>query len=136
MRVRHAARGAADRGAAAVEMALLLPLLLVLVFGIVDFGRALNQQITLTSAAREGARLAALSQPNVVPRTQTAAAPLTGVAVAVTACTAGSTLDATVVTTATFSFISPVGHLITLLGGSGFGGTLTMTGRAVERCQG
>ena len=47
-------------GAAAVEMALVLPLLLLLVFGIVDFGRALNLQITLTQAAREGVRPAAL----------------------------------------------------------------------------
>ena len=50
-------RGARDRGAAAVEFALLLPLLLLIVFGIIDFGRALNAQITLTQAAREGARL-------------------------------------------------------------------------------
>ena len=51
---------ARDRGSVAVEFALLLPLLLLLVFGIIDFGRALNAQITLTQAAREGARLAAL----------------------------------------------------------------------------
>src|SRR5215472_18044642 len=62
-----------DRGAAAVEFALLLPLLLLLVFGIIDFGRAINAQITLTQAAREGARLAALGQPNVVSGTQAAA---------------------------------------------------------------
>jgi Flp pilus assembly protein TadG len=117
-------------------MALVLPVLLVLVFGIIDFGRALNEQITLTSAAREGARLAALGQSDVVSRTQAAAAPLTGVAVGVTACTAGSTSDATVVTTHTFSFITPVGRLVTLLGGSGFSGTVTMTGKGVLRCQG
>src|ERR1039458_5924651 len=64
---------ARERGAAAVEFALLLPVLLLLVFGIVDFGRALNAQITLTQAAREGVRLAALGQPNVVSSTQAAA---------------------------------------------------------------
>ena len=55
-------RAAADRqsGAAAVELALVLPILLVLVFGIVDFGRAYNAQISLTQAAREGARVRAL----------------------------------------------------------------------------
>jgi Flp pilus assembly protein TadG len=133
---RRRSRPDRDRGAAAVEMALLLPVLLVLVFGIIDFGRALNEQITLTSAAREGARLAALGQSNVVSRTQGAAAPLTSVSVNVTACAAGSTGDATVVATHTFTFITPVGRLITLLGGSGFSGTRTMTGRAVLRCQG
>ena len=66
---RRPAKGhAPDRGAVAVEFALLLPLLLLIAFGIIDFGRALNAQITLTQAAREGARLAALNQPNVVSR--------------------------------------------------------------------
>ena len=88
---RRACGGAArERGAAAVEFALLLPVLLLLVFGIIDFGRALNAQITLTQAAREGARLAAVGQPNVVGRTQAAAAGLNPVAVTVTACPPGA----------------------------------------------
>ena len=45
-----------DRGAAAVEFALVLPLLLLLLGGIIDFGFALNTQISLTHAAREGVR--------------------------------------------------------------------------------
>ena len=32
------------------------PVLLLVIFGIIDFGRMLNAQITLTEAAREGAR--------------------------------------------------------------------------------
>ncbi|GAA2529940.1 TadE/TadG family type IV pilus assembly protein [Pilimelia columellifera] len=49
-----------DRGAAAVEMALVLPLLLLMLFGIIDFGRMFNAQIALTEAAREGARAESL----------------------------------------------------------------------------
>ena len=45
-----------DRGAAMVEFAIIAPLLLLLVFGIIEFGRAYNAQNTLTHAAREGAR--------------------------------------------------------------------------------
>lgn len=45
-----------ERGAAAVELALLLPILLVLVFGIIEFGRGYNAKLTLTHAAREAAR--------------------------------------------------------------------------------
>jgi Flp pilus assembly protein TadG len=52
MNRRPAASKPRDRGAAAVEFALLLPLLLLLVFGIIDFGRALNAEITITQAAR------------------------------------------------------------------------------------
>ena len=40
---------------------LLLPLMLLLVFGIVDFGRAINAQITLTQAARARGRAEAQS---------------------------------------------------------------------------
>jgi Flp pilus assembly protein TadG len=49
-----------ERGAAAVETAIVLPILLLLCFGIIDFGRALDAKIQLTQAAREGARVAAL----------------------------------------------------------------------------
>ena len=50
-----------QKGAAAVEFAIILPIMLVLVFGIVQFGFILNGIITITSAAREGARLAVVN---------------------------------------------------------------------------
>ena len=46
-----------ESGASAVEFALLLPLLMMIVFGIIEFGLALYQQAILTNASREGARL-------------------------------------------------------------------------------
>ena len=49
-------RERSERGAAAVEFALVMPLLLLLVFGIVEFGLIMNRQITVTHAAREGVR--------------------------------------------------------------------------------
>jgi Flp pilus assembly protein TadG len=48
-----------ERGAAIVEFALVLPLLMALVFGIVTSGSALNDKQSLTHAAREGARYGA-----------------------------------------------------------------------------
>lgn len=45
-----------ERGASAVEFALLLPLLMLILFGIIEFGLALYQQAVLTNASREGAR--------------------------------------------------------------------------------
>lgn len=46
------------RGQALVEMALVLPLLLLILFGTIEFGRVLNQYLVVTAAAREGARAA------------------------------------------------------------------------------
>lgn len=50
-----------ERGQALVEFALVIIPLMLLVLGIVEFGWLLNGQITVTSSAREGARLAAVS---------------------------------------------------------------------------
>lgn len=49
-----------ERGAAAVEFAILLPLLVIILFGIIAFGLAMIQKVTYVSAAREGARYAAV----------------------------------------------------------------------------
>jgi Flp pilus assembly protein TadG len=49
-----------ERGAALVEFALALPLLLVVIAGIVDFGFTFQRYEILTNAAREGARMASL----------------------------------------------------------------------------
>jgi Flp pilus assembly protein TadG len=48
-----------ERGAAAVEFALVVPLLLMLVFGIISYGYMLSFRQTLSQAASEGARAAA-----------------------------------------------------------------------------
>lgn len=127
-----------DRGATAVEVALLMPVLLVLVMGIVDFGRALHAQITLTQAAREGVRVAALKQPNPATRTQNAATGLSGVGVTVTACpaTASPGSDAEVKATYTFEFVTPVGGFAALFGGGGFGDPITLSAKGVMPCEG
>jgi Flp pilus assembly protein TadG len=49
-----------ERGAAAVEFALVLPILIVLALGVVEFSWAFQTQTTLAAAAREGARVLAL----------------------------------------------------------------------------
>ncbi|QKE41830.1 MAG: pilus assembly protein [Ferrovum myxofaciens] len=45
-----------ERGVAAVEFALIFPLMLLLMFGIIEFGTMMYDQIMVTNAAREGAR--------------------------------------------------------------------------------
>lgn len=49
-------RRRSEDGAAAVEFALIVPLLLLVMLTIIDFGWIFNQQLSLTAAAREGAR--------------------------------------------------------------------------------
>ena len=57
-----------QRGAAAVEFAFIVPLLLVLVLGIAEFGHAFQVQGTLSAAAREGVRVMALQNDPVAAR--------------------------------------------------------------------
>ncbi|HVX53552.1 TadE family protein [Nocardioides sp.] len=68
-----------DRGAAAVEFAIVVPLLCLLIFGIVAYGMMLSFRQNLSQAAAEGARAAAVApksppNPSYGPTAQAAAA--------------------------------------------------------------
>lgn len=52
--------GKRDQGAVAVEFVLVLPVLLIVLFGIIDLGRLMHARLQLAEAAREGTRAAAL----------------------------------------------------------------------------
>ncbi len=51
-------RSKITRGQSLVELALIIPLLLLIVFGAIDLARAYHAQVTITNASREGARYA------------------------------------------------------------------------------
>lgn len=53
-------RWSAREGAVATEFAILLPILCVILFGIIFFGIAIARMVSYVSAAREGARYAAV----------------------------------------------------------------------------
>lgn len=57
---RRTARRRTDRGAAAVEFALVLPILLLVVFGIIDYGLFFNDSINARQGVREAARQVAV----------------------------------------------------------------------------
>ncbi|MEA1903031.1 MAG: TadE/TadG family type IV pilus assembly protein [Actinomycetota bacterium] len=58
-------RKSPDKGASLVEFALLAPFLLLLLLGMIEFGYIFGQYNEVRHAAREGARYAAVSQPDL-----------------------------------------------------------------------
>jgi len=86
-RWRHVRGRAPDRGAAAVEFALVVPLLLLLVMGILDYGRFFFDSVSLRQGAREAARQAVV---------QVYGASCTGTVGAKIACSAKAASDVTI----------------------------------------
>lgn len=119
-----------DRGAAAVEFALVFPILVVILFGIVEFGSVYNAQLQLTSAAREGARTMAVTGDPAAARTAALNAtvglsPLTAANITVTPTSCTSTTDVLVRISYDKPFLTGM-----------FGATIALTGEASRRCFG
>jgi Flp pilus assembly protein TadG len=132
-RHRIARRLRGERGAAAVEFALVAPVLLLLLFGVVEYSQALSAQATLSSAAREAARTMALT--NDVGQAKAAAQAsdgtlnlaTTAITVSPSTCTGASTTQLVTVTIAyRQNFASG------LVGRAG----VNLTGTAAMRCGG
>jgi Flp pilus assembly protein TadG len=70
----QAKRGHRQRGQSMVEFALITPLFLILVLGIIDFGWGLRAYVTLTNASREGARYGVTLPTNASDQTSNIAA--------------------------------------------------------------
>jgi hypothetical protein len=115
-----------ERGQSLVEFAMVVPLLLLLVFGVIDFGRLLMNQVTLTNAVREGARLASVggTSGEVTSRVQTTAP---GLSPSVSYSPAVPGQNLTVSATATVNFITPVGKFISMLGGGSAKNSFTLS---------
>ncbi|HTG48038.1 MAG TPA: TadE/TadG family type IV pilus assembly protein [Actinomycetota bacterium] len=80
-----------ERGAAAVEFAIVAPLLFILVFGIIDFGFGFHAWNAIENAAREGARVGATDASgnavaNITTRVQNGTNFLTGPVTVVVQC--------------------------------------------------
>jgi len=76
LRIRPAARwvALAQTGQALVEFALGVPVLALALFGLIEFGLMLNNQVAIVNASRDGARVAALlsGDPSQTTSVQTA----------------------------------------------------------------
>lgn len=128
--------GGQERGAALVEFAMVLPLLVVLLFSIADFGRAFQTWITVTNAAREGARLGATgaTSANICSRV-TATAGIAGTTCTVTNAEGATGSDVTVQVRYTLSLITPLGSMLSLLGGGGMSSSFNINSTAVMRLE-
>src|SRR6266487_401253 len=127
MATRRAGRLRDDRGAVAVEFALVLIPLLLVVFGIIDFGRAYNAQQTVTQAARVGARLATLGKNSTTVKNAVVSAAtaldVKSSDVSVSGDCSGSDVSETVKVHYHFAYLTPL-----------FSHTITITGRATAPC--
>lgn len=135
---RSRARQRHDRGAAAVEMALVMPLLLLIVCAIIDFGRMYNTQITITQAAREGARAAAYGQSaaQIEDRVDLATSSLAEPVNVTSTTTCPNSNDVAEVTVQyDFEFVTPFAMLSGMFGATPEG-QYDLTSTAVVTCSG
>jgi Flp pilus assembly protein TadG len=108
-----------DEGAAAVEFALLLVPLILIIGGIVDFGLTLFADVTVSNAAHEGARLSAIDpDADIETRVAETATGLTDLTVTNPSCG-----EVTVSHTVSTFFLPIIGI-----------DTITVTGKGKEAC--
>ena len=131
-----------ERGAAMVETAIVLPIVLALVVGVFEFGRGLNYWLDANHLASEGARLAAVdSNPpgglDAYLRGQATTAELrTGLHVCIVVGGAGETGDPVTVKVSTAFDSRVVEGLMTLLGPFRSGsGSIDIVGDATMRLE-
>ena len=135
-----------ERGAELIEMAIVLPILLLLIMGLADFGFLFQRYVVLTNAAAEGARVGSLpgyTSGDVTARVQQYATN-GGIDGAVTTNTVAVALpggggagswpgtQVTVMHVYSYQFVGPIAALF---GSGGPPGTVTLTSRATMRNQ-
>ncbi len=113
-----------ERGAVAAEFALLLPVLLTILFGIIEFGMIMYGREVVTNASREGARAGIVQvspKPTSGDITTIATNYLTGTGinlsdVTISVAGAGGSSPATVTVTATYNYPWLIPYIPTVLG--------------------
>lgn len=118
-----------ESGAAAVEFALVLPILVLILFGVIEFGGVYNAQLMVTGAAREAARAMALdgvaADAQSVARDAAVGIDPADLEVAIAPATCAAGTDVTVTVTYDRPFLTGL-----------FGASVKLTGLATRRCQG
>jgi Flp pilus assembly protein TadG len=136
----RARRKNGEKGQALVEFTLLVPIFLLLLFAIVDFGMGFHAWITVTNSAREGARLGAVSaaQTDIMDRVyQTADLPNESTQMTVTVTNAQGQPGQSVVVKVDYDYdlITPLAGLVQFFSGNVIGPTLTFSSTAEMRLE-
>lgn len=129
-----------EKGQALVEFALLIPIFLILLFAIVDFGMGFYSWITVTNAAREGARLGAVlaTQQEIEDRVyESVTLPEEDTRMSVTVTNAQGQPGESVVVQVDYDYdlITPLASLVQFVSGDAIGPTLTFSSTAEMRLE-
>ena len=128
-----------ERGQSLVEFVLVIPIFLVLVFGIVDLGMGIHAWLSITSGSREGARLGSVqaSSAEIEARVRSTTTSLDQSKLTVVTTNAqGTSGDSVVVDVAyQYDFITPLSGVLNLVGGSSIGTALNFSSTTQMRLE-
>ena len=142
-----------EKGQSLAEFVLVLPIFLILVFAIIDFGLGFHAWLTVTNSAREGARLGAVRAPasgacdytfppgfkadNISCRVYQTASSLDKSKLTVSSTGAQGTPGTSVVVQVDYDYdlITPLDNMLGLISGGKLGPTLKFTSTADMRLE-
>jgi Flp pilus assembly protein TadG len=128
-----------ERGQSMVEFVLVLPIFLLLVFSIIDFGMGFHAWLTVTNSAREGARLGAVraNSADITQRVQDTADTLDQANMTITVTNAQGDPGESVVVDVDYDYtlITPLDNILGIVSGGSVGPTITFSSSADMRLE-
>lgn len=127
-----------EKGQNLVEFAMVVPIFLILVFAIVDFGMGFHAWITVTNAAREGARMGAVGadEATITARVKDTSSSLAAddLQITVTNAQGNPGESVTVQVEYQYQLITPLSNLLGMIGG-GIGNTVDFNATSEMRLE-
>jgi len=130
--------GKGEGGQSLVEFTLVLPIFLLVLFAIIDFGMAFNAWITVTNSAREGARLGSVRAPSgdIEQRVRDTAGSLGADLTVIVTNAEGDPGESVVVDVSyAYSLITPLADIMGMISGGSIADTLNLSSTADMRLE-